>query len=267
MLSVELFGIALTLPEFPCIKSLRGIGMTDFGPYAALLAQKFDYKNTFYDRAPKFDITDPPQDEFGKYDFLISSEVFEHVAASASVVFQNAFKLLTPNGVLVLTVPYSVEASMEEHFPDLYQFGLAHVGKSVVLVNRTLSGRLEVFENLTFHGPGAGKALEMRQFTEEALRQILVEAGFKQICIYVENDLDFGIVHAETWSLPIGARKADFMLGGESVREIMKEWVSLRRRCDAEAANLNAELDGANAQLSALAKSRWVRIGRKLGFL
>jgi hypothetical protein len=181
VLSVELFGIALALPEFPRIKSLRGIGMTDFGPYASCLAQKFDYKNTFYDRAPKLDIIDPPRDEFGKYDFLISSEVFEHVAAPASVAFHNALQLLKTNGVLVLTVPYSLQSSMEEHFPDLYQFGLAHVGKSVVLVNRTQGGQLQVFENLVFHGPGPGKALEMRQFTENALKQMLAEVGFKQV--------------------------------------------------------------------------------------
>jgi|HubBroStandDraft_6_1064221.scaffolds.fasta_scaffold509251_2 hypothetical protein len=267
VLSVELFGIALALPEFPRIKSLRGIGMTDFGPYASRLAEKFDYKNTFYDRAPKLDITDPPRDEFGKYDFLISSEVFEHVAPPAVVALHNSFQLLTPNGVLVLTVPYSLQSSMEEHFPDLYQFGLAHVGKSVVLVNRTQNGELQVFENLTFHGPGPGKALEMRQFTENALRQMLAEAGFEQVRIYVENDLEFGIAHAEMWSLPISARKGALMLGVDSAREIMQEWASLRRRFDAETGSLSAELTGATAKLNALAKSRWFRIGRKLGLL
>jgi SAM-dependent methyltransferase len=266
-LSIEVLSVPLRIPDFPRVKSLRGMGMTDFGPYASRLAEKFDYRNTFYDRQPKLDICNPPSDEFGKYDFLISSEIFEHVTAPAGDALRNAWRLLKPNGVLVLSVPYSLQSSMEEHFPDLNEFGLVQVGQRVVLVNRTRSGQMQTFENLIFHGPGVGRALEMREFTETALRQMLTDAGFAQVRIHSENDLEFGIFHTEACSLPIAARKADFALGIDSVREIMQELVSLRHSFDAETRRLTAELSGATARLHSCAKSRWYRIGKKIGFV
>ena len=58
-LSMELFGINLPLPDFPRVKSLRGIGTSDSSQYAGRLAEKFDYRNTFYDHEPRFDIGKP----------------------------------------------------------------------------------------------------------------------------------------------------------------------------------------------------------------
>src|SRR5262249_62318093 len=55
LLSIELFGQSIPLPEFPRMKSIRGLGMSDKECYARLLAEKFDYTNTFYDREPRFD--------------------------------------------------------------------------------------------------------------------------------------------------------------------------------------------------------------------
>ena len=48
MLSMEVLGKAVPLPEFPVLKNRRGLGMTDDASYASLLAEKFDYTNTFY---------------------------------------------------------------------------------------------------------------------------------------------------------------------------------------------------------------------------
>src|SRR5690349_2238888 len=126
-LAMELFGINLPLPDFPRVKSIRGIGTSDSSQYATRLGEKFDYRNTFYDREPRFDIAQPVAEE-GVYDFLISSEVFEHVPPPVERAFENAFRLLKPGGVLVLTVPYSIEPAMTEHFPDLHEFGLLELG-------------------------------------------------------------------------------------------------------------------------------------------
>src|SRR6266487_4562923 len=43
-LSLELFATSVVLPDFPSMKSLRGAGTSDTAQYAALLAEKFDYK-------------------------------------------------------------------------------------------------------------------------------------------------------------------------------------------------------------------------------
>src|SRR6516165_8373100 len=96
VLSTEIFGVSLTLPEFPRVKSLRGLGLSDSAQYAEQLASKFDYRNTFLDRGPRLDLGDPPAQELGTYDFIVSSEVFEHVSPPAARVFENALRLLKP---------------------------------------------------------------------------------------------------------------------------------------------------------------------------
>jgi SAM-dependent methyltransferase len=249
-LSMELFGLDISLPEFPRVKSLRGLGTSDSTQYALLLAEKFDYRNTFYDREPKFDIVRPPESEFGTYDFVISSEVLEHVEPPPERAFQNALRLLKPSGVLLLTVPYSLEPTMSEHFPDLHQYGFAQVGGRVVLVNRTRSGELQMFENPVFHSSWSGDALELREFSEADLKRMILGAGFNELSVYSEDYPPFGIVRSETWSLPIAARKGTLTLSRSASRDVLEEWVALRRRFDGEMRRLDRNL--------------WYRIGRKL---
>jgi len=249
VLSMELFGVLLTLPEFPRLRSIRGLGTSDSHLYADRLAQKFDYRNTFYDREPRLDIAHPPEEEIGKYDFVISSEVFEHVLPPVEAVFQNACRLLKPNGVLVLSTPYSLEASTVEHFPDLHEFGFAQLGERLVLVNRTRAGAVQVFENPIFHLGCSGQALEVREFSESALRALLSAAGFSTIRIYSENCAPFGIVRTESWSLPMAARKGAFALSLDTTREAMEHWRELNR------------------SVKRLGRSYWFRIGHKLGLV
>ena len=124
-----------------------------------------------------------------------------------SAAFEAAFRLLKPTGLLLLTVPYSFETATAEHFPELHEFGLARVGDRMVVVNRTRDGRMQVFENPIFHISFGSPALEMREFSENELRQMLAAAGFVDIRIYSEEYAPYGIVHAEACSLPIAARK------------------------------------------------------------
>src|ERR1017187_2154875 len=58
LLSIELFGRSLPLHGFPQMKAIRGLGMSDKDCYNGLLAEKFDYTNTFYDREPRLDFTE-----------------------------------------------------------------------------------------------------------------------------------------------------------------------------------------------------------------
>jgi SAM-dependent methyltransferase len=252
-LSMELFGVNLALPDFPRVRSIRGIGTSDPNQYASRLAEKLDYRNTFFNREPRFDIMNPAEEEIGKYDFLISSEVFEHVIAPVDLAFRNVHGLLKPSGVAVFTVPYSMEESMLEHFPDLHQFGFAQVGDRVVLINRTRQGEIQVFENPVFHRGWDGPALEMREFTERDLRAMLAAAGFQDIHIYSEDYPPFGIFHAEAWSLPFAARKGPFALSFDSTRDVVLEWRDLKLKF--------------NAEMEHLGRSLWFRVGRKLGLL
>ena len=217
------------------------------------MASKLDYRNTFHNREPRFDIANPAGEESGKYDFLLSSEVFEHVLPPAAAPFQNAFRVLKPHGVLVLTVPYSLDLSMAEHFPDLHDFGLASLSDRVLLINRTREGAVQVFDNLVFHRDGSGTALEMREFSETSLKQLLTAAGFESVRIYSEDYPPFGIVHSESCSLPIAARKAPFAFGVESAREVVEQYRDLKQKLDTEMQRLCGKF--------------WFRLGHRLGLL
>ncbi len=247
VLAMELFGTQLALPHFPRVKSWRGLGTSDSPRYATRLAEVFDYRNTFFDREPRLDLARlNPADTAqapGQYDFIVSSEVFEHVAPPLEEAFHNAWALLKPGGVLVFTVPYHLDPAIE-HFPDLNESGLADVSGRMVLVNRNRNGQIQVHENLNFHLSGAGPALEMRICSEEMLRNALSAAGFSSVKIHGEAYRPFGIVPAESWALPIAARKGPYACSIDAMRDVIGEWSRLR---------------------TSLAESRAYRVARKLG--
>jgi SAM-dependent methyltransferase len=234
LISMEIFGVPLTLDEMPVMKSLRGIGMSDPPALAERLAEKFDYTNTFYHQAPRFDVVSMDERHLGQYDFIVSSEVLEHVPPPVDRAFATLHRMLKPDGVLLLTVPYSLKPSTAEHFPELHDFRVVQVGGRPVLVNRTREGRVEVFENLVFHG-GDGSTVEIREFTESSLLALLKDAGFEQVVIRGENVAAHGVVHGERWSLPVAARKGRFAPG-------LAEIAGAYRDRGAEVAALRAEL-------------------------
>ncbi len=209
LLSTEIFGVPMALPEFPVLKGIRGIGMSDSPELASRLAEKFDYTNTFYHQAPYFDATKPDPQDRGRFDFIFSSEVMEHVLPPVERAFASLAGLLKADGVLVMTTPYRIQGKTEEHFPELYEYTLASPGGHTVLINRRRDGQVEIFQDLVFHG-GHGSTLEARIFSEESLRELLCGAGFRSVYIATESFPEFGIEHSESWSLPIAARKGTF---------------------------------------------------------
>jgi hypothetical protein len=104
LLSMELFGRGIPLPEFPKLKSIRGLGMSDKECYARTLAEKFDYTNTFYDREPRFDSSRPDESLWGKYDFILSADVLEHVAPPVEDTLEQLCRMLKPRGFLGVTI-------------------------------------------------------------------------------------------------------------------------------------------------------------------
>ncbi len=283
LLSQEVFGAELAMPDFPVIKGVRGIGMSDPPMLAAGFAEKFDYTNTFYHQSPHLDITQPAEGDLGRYDFIVSSEVMEHVPPPVELAFANLYRMLKPDGLLLLTVPYGLDERTAEHFPELNEYGLASLGGRVVLVNRRRDGSTEVFENLCFHG-GGGSTLEMRVFCEASLKEILAGAGFSDVRIAAESLPEFGVEHSETWSLPIVARKGRFR---PPVAEVARAYKAasaasrrvpeLERELDERlewVRKLQVEFDERTKWALALQSEReqlesrlWTKIGRKLGLL
>jgi hypothetical protein len=207
-LSIALFGRALALPDFPNRRDLIGKGMSDWDGYANPLSKKLGYINTYYHMEPMLDITAISTQDEQSVDFLLSTDVFEHVAPPVSMAFENARKMLKPGGAFIFSVPYSLERETQEHFPNLHEFTVDSKNNNRTLINRTRDGRVEEFSDLVFHGSSVGgETLEMRVFSENGLLNDLQHAGFMDIQIMREPYFEFGIYWPSPWSVPIIARE------------------------------------------------------------
>jgi len=208
VLSVKLFGRSFPLPEFPASDHV-GLGLSDAFILATRLKRTMDYHNTFYHRRPRLDITAPRSDSQRSWDFVISSDVLEHVAPPVSRAIENTFNLLNPGGVLVLTVPFSTALrETVEHFPRLHDYRLVKSGGKRTLINLTREGKEERFNELVFHG-GQGATLEMRQFSEAGLVKELTRAGFTKIQFYREDVPEYGIVQQPDNSPALSAERPE----------------------------------------------------------
>jgi tRNA (mo5U34)-methyltransferase len=206
LLSLELLGRGVPLPEFPENPNVRGVGLSDWEGYAIPLAEKLGYTNTFYHQEPYPNITaDAPLLE-GVNDFVIASDVFEHLPPPVDVAFRNVAKLLKSDGFIVFTAPYGLDAETIEYFPELWKYDLSERGGSSVLRNVTRDGRVQEFTDLVFHG-GGGSTLEMRIFSEEAIIRELRGAGFGNVQVLRDAVPEYGIYWKFPFSLPITARK------------------------------------------------------------
>lgn len=207
LVSMAVFGRSLPLPAFPRRKDVRGAGLSDQDAYALGLADRFDYTNTWFHQPPRLDITAPGPEWLGRCDFLVSSDVFEHVVPPVSRAFEGARRVLRPGGTLVLTVPYSTETGQTlEHYPDLHEWSLqARADGGYTVHNRRRDGTDEQFHEPIFHG-GPGTTLEMRLFAREALLADLRAAGFRDVRVADEEVPEYGIRWLLPWSLPVVAR-------------------------------------------------------------
>lgn len=253
-LSMELFGEALILPEFPCLPAVKGLGLSDQLNYASVLAGKFDYVNTFYDRQPHLDITEPHPHLHGTYDFILSSDVFEHISVPVDRAFEEVYKLLKPHGVLCLTTPFSLREDTAEHFPDLHDYAIVQLSGAPVLINRKKDGTLEVREDLVFHG-GVGATLEMRLFSRSDLERKLTAAGFETIFFQADAIPRFGIQFEGDWSLPLVARKSEFVFSSQAIGQFTRDFsvrsaqlTELRKHC----ADLTSRLEMRGQQVDQL---------------
>lgn len=205
VLTETLHGDSAKLSDLAQRKDVIGIGMTDARIYADLLSEKFDYTNTFYHQEPLLDITKSDSRWTGKCDFVITSDVFEHVPPPISVAFSNLRALLKPQGFVVFSVPFGLAAETKEHFPDLNDFRLMQETGSWVLHNTTSVGKNERFGDLVFHG-GRGCTLEMRLFSLSGLTREFKNAGFSSMEVMSSPCWEHGIYWREPWSATILAR-------------------------------------------------------------
>jgi predicted RNA-binding Zn-ribbon protein involved in translation (DUF1610 family) len=203
-LSVALFGEVLPLPEFPRRKDIIGVGLSDSDTYSHRLDSRLGYTNTYFHKRPFLDITKAGSSPYRNLDFLISSDVFEHVSPPVERAFSHARDLLKAGGAFVLSVPF-VPGATREHFPELHEFSLEDRAGRWTLFNRTIGGVDQEFSDLVFHG-GPGATLEMRLFGFDDLRTLLRQAGFSEPVLLDSHRPQFGIDwRGELCSIPLVA--------------------------------------------------------------
>jgi SAM-dependent methyltransferase len=174
-------------------RDLAGIGMSDTGIYACELERLFAYRNTFYHTEPRLDVTDAGSTHpYRDLDFVVSSDVLEHVRAPVSTALKNIHGMLKPGGVLILTVPYLSGYESIEHYPHLKDYEIVAVGGQHAVVNVRADGLVEQFAAPVFHG-GPGSVLEMRVFGEGDLVSMLGYAGF-EVRILEANIQEIGYI-------------------------------------------------------------------------
>jgi SAM-dependent methyltransferase len=205
-LSESLFGRPLTIANMPVDKSVVGMGLSDAKLYARQLAEKFSYTNTHYHKEPLLDITKVPDEATNSLDFLISTDVFEHIIHPVSVAFRNVHRMLKPTGVLVFSVPFQSEGKTQEWFPRLNQYSIVDFFGEQLLINRTKDDEIEVHRKLVFHG-GSGDTLEMRLFSLPGIISELTAAGFHHIYILDADLPDWGLLNRGDTSPPLVAAK------------------------------------------------------------
>lgn len=208
--------LAIAVTGEPCLLEnlpghLRGIGLSDHHLMSRYLARHLDYQNTFFHQEPLVDVTKPDPARLASLDFLLSSDVFEHVLPPVQAAFDGAFAMLRPGGWLILSVPH-IPAGMgegtKEHFPDLHEWSVESDSRGErTLVNVTAGGVRQVFNSLVFHG-GSGETLEMRMFEERSILAHLAAAGFENVSVRTESDLQYGISWGDDRaSVPIIAQR------------------------------------------------------------
>lgn len=260
LLSLELFGRDLILPEFPKLKAIRGLGLSDKDCYAAPLEAKLDYTNTYYDREPRFDLTETHLNLAGAYDFILMGDVLEHISPPIERALEEACAVLKPNGFLGVTIYCNPSDDMREHFRDLHEYRIVPLGDSSVLINRRRDGTLEIRDDLIFHG-GSGATLEMREFGMTALQAKLLAAGFQEIHFLTQNIPEIGVFFDHDVSQPLIARKAPFALDRCAATQLINELCETRDSVWRE----RRRAEQLASQIRQASEGRWLRLGRKLG--
>lgn len=206
LLSINLYNKSVPIAKFPHSPHVNGIDLSGSYIYTKFLEQKLSFKNTYYHKEPYLDITNPATGYYDSCDFILSSEVLEHVDPPVELAFVGLYKILRPGGHLILTIPYTLEEYTIEHFPNLYNYSIKKLNGIKNLHNITKEGETELFDELVFHG-GEGETLELRILCKKDIINFLEMAGFIDIQIHGDNNLEYGVIWDHNWSLPITARK------------------------------------------------------------
>lgn len=168
--------------------------------------QKSPLPNYFH-QPPFHDTSTPVAERARTCDFVISTEVFEHVVPPVARAFSHTFDLLKQGGHSTLTVPFTNAPTTLERFADLHDYRIIQFGQDYVLVNRTNDGRYALHDKPCFYS-GPGTTLEMRISCRKDIINHLIDADFTDVKVLDDDVSQWGILHKHPWSFLILARRS-----------------------------------------------------------
>lgn len=182
--------------------SLRGLFLSDSPDFFAFFSRKWDVSNVFYHKYPVLDLFSVPDAAKKSFNFVVCSDVLEHVGGSPLAALEGLRALLKPGGAAVVTVPIGDPVETVEHYPGMVDYKVLD-GPAVQW--RDESGTVTVDNNPEMHG-GDGLVVAFRRFGKSEFENQVVAAGFT--CIQEIGSLpSLGI-----WALPEGQKSGVFLL-------------------------------------------------------
>lgn len=156
--------------------SIRGLGTSDDIKIVKQLVNKFDYVNTYYHKGPKLDLTnvDPQWRECAQ--FVICSDVLEHVPPPTHSALEGLFSVVASGGAAIISIPYTTADATIEFYPELERYEVE--GNQVVWHDS--NGVRHIDDSPEFHG-GAGQTLAFRVWSLAKFEEALLRVGFSQI--------------------------------------------------------------------------------------
>lgn len=178
-------------------RDLCGLGFSDSSAYAQSFDRLTSYENSWFHTEPRRDLTVPDSFQGQQYDYVVCSEVLEHVNRPIERAFDTLFQILRPGGTLLLSVP-TIDGPTVEHFPILTRHELRQDEQGTwVMSGTTATGDHFETTDLVFHG-GPGTTLEFRAFGRRDLQAYLHAAGFVDVRERMEEISHYGIIYEGT---------------------------------------------------------------------
>lgn len=180
VLGAVLIGLEIGLFPLPALSpdwSRTGVGIADAQTIAAPLASRFDYVNGHLHRYPHLDVRSVPEALVGTAEFVVCSEVLEHVEPPVQPALDGLARLLRPGGFAVITVPDVGLKPPGEHYPDLVEWS---VRDDHSIDWRDSTGKSAHDPDPEWHG-GAGLTLAFRRWTADELDAAILAAGLTAV--------------------------------------------------------------------------------------
>lgn len=166
------------ISDLPEDWSRRGVGCSDHFATASRLPTRLSYTNTYHQRFPKIDILDPPEDLLRDgVEFVICSNVMEHVEPPHAYGYAGLYAMLRPGGFAVVSLPVFDQPATVEHYPGMTSYELLD-GPVVRWVDA--HGDQHIDADPEMH-EGEGLVLAFRRFAPADEQNALYAAGFTSV--------------------------------------------------------------------------------------